>query len=242
MYFLITRPLTDKQNLAENLPSALTPIFQPMLEITFPDIKAELAELRLRGCEGIIFTSGNGVRAVQDFQQLYHLPVFTVGEKTAALARSTGFTKVISLGANVEEATGYLVVEKSKLPVSLIYFRGDKVTTDLKAELTDFGYNIQEVVVYKAEDAEDFSPTLLTLYNNNQLNAASFYSQATAQNYIRLATRYNLKENHSKIEAFALSEQIAQILKQMQWHKIHVAKSPTEKKMLELVLSRYEEK
>ena len=242
MYFLITRPLIDAQNLVENLPVCFMPICEPMLRVIFPDIKAEINEVNESENQAIIFTSSNAVRAVKDFGRLYNLKAFTVGEKTAKLVESAGFKEVVCIGANVAEAISYFDQEKEKLPRSLIYLRGNRIKKDLKSVLSVLGYNIEQIIVYKTEQVDSFSSKVRALFEQDQLKAASFYSQATAINYIRLATEFNLKENHRQIEAFALSEQIAEILEQIKWRRVNIAKRPTEKEMMELIFSRYEKK
>ena len=240
MYFLITRPLIDTQNLINRLPAYLTPICEPMIEISFPNIEADVLKLNLDDFEGIIFTSSNGVRAVSKIKSLHSLKVYTVGEKTALLARSFGFNQVTCLGASVEEAIKYITNSNGEVPQSLIYFSADKITKDLKFDLANFGYKIKQLVVYHTKPTNFFSHELLLAFKSHQIKAVSFYSGATALNYIRLASQYKLKENHRKIEAFALSEQVADILMQIQWLKVHIANRPTDNEMIKLVRNSYE--
>jgi uroporphyrinogen-III synthase len=67
------------------------PVVAPLLEVhPLP------AEIALDGVAALAFTSANGVRAFAERSEERALPVYTVGDATAAAARKAGFAKVAS--------------------------------------------------------------------------------------------------------------------------------------------------
>ena len=113
------------------------------------------------------------------------------------------------------------------------------MTKDLKVVLGNLDYEVEQVICYESLAVKDFSSQFIDKLNSNFIGAVSFYSQLTAENFIRLAKKDNLIENLKHLEAFVLSEKIADSLRQVKWKMIHVAKDSDEKNMVELVRRRY---
>ena len=80
---------------------------EPLLTIrTLPGAAIDLA-----GVQAVLFTSSNSVRAFAELSERRDLPCFTVGDATAAAARSAGFAEVHSAGGDVRDLAR-LVTEK----------------------------------------------------------------------------------------------------------------------------------
>lgn len=90
-----TRPGADRT--AERLRAlGHEPVVQPVLEV-----RPAPAKLDLEGVGLIAFTSANGVSAFAALTPRRDLPVFAVGDATAAAARAAGFTEVRSAAGDV---------------------------------------------------------------------------------------------------------------------------------------------
>ena len=240
MYFIITRPTIDTKIIAEKLSSLkLQLLFEPMLEIRPIDSKTIIGNIKCDEFDGVIFTSSNAIRAVGNLKDLHKKQIYVVGEKTAQLAGSHGFEKVIIAGSNVDEFCDYFANNKKLASKRLVYFSGTYVTKDLKVVLGNLDYEVEQVICYESLAVKDFSSQFIDKLNSNFIGAVSFYSQLTAENFIRLAKKDNLIENLKHLEAFVLSEKIADSLRQVKWKMIHVAKDSDEKNMVELVRRRY---
>jgi len=240
MYFIITRPSIDAQNQAAQLSFLKHNIlFEPMLEIRQLDIQYHLAQINLEEFDGMIFTSSNGVRAVENLTRLHDKLAFVIGEKTAYLAQSCGFTQVVNTGSNASALCDYLISKKQLEKKRLIYFSGTYVTKDLKAELSNYNYQITQIMCYQSSPVKAFSEQFLAKLSVNFIGAISFYSQLTAESFIKLANESNLLENLKQIEAFALSKKIAESLSQVKWKIIHESKIADETSMVELIRQRY---
>src|SRR5207245_2589780 len=97
---LVTRPRAEAESLAEALASrGIAAIIEPLLEIHY---RSEPAP-DLAGVQAVLCTSANGVRALARLTAERALPLFAVGEASAARAREEGFARVESAGGNVDD-------------------------------------------------------------------------------------------------------------------------------------------
>src|SRR5512146_3395419 len=84
---LVTRPRADAESLAEALAArGIEAIVEPMLEIHYRDAPAP----DLVGVQAILCTSANGVRALAKVTDERRVPLFAVGDASAARAREAG--------------------------------------------------------------------------------------------------------------------------------------------------------
>src|ERR1700680_2333978 len=103
MRALITRPRAESEGLAALLAErGIEAVIEPLIEIahsaaTLPDLSS---------VQAILCTSVNGVRALARASEERGLPVFAVGDATAARARAEGFTAVESAGGGINDAVG----------------------------------------------------------------------------------------------------------------------------------------
>src|SRR5438132_1488878 len=94
---LVTRPRAEAESLAEALAArGIAAIIEPLLEIHYrSEAAADLA-----GVQAVLCTSANGVRALARLTGERALPLFAVGEASAARAREEGFARVESAGGS----------------------------------------------------------------------------------------------------------------------------------------------
>src|SRR5262249_54000483 len=97
---LVTRP----DNAARSLDAALArrgagAIIAPVVEIHYRDgVTLDLADV-----QAVLCTSANGVRALARINPERRLPLFAVGEATAARAHAEGFSAVAAADGNVDD-------------------------------------------------------------------------------------------------------------------------------------------
>src|SRR5579885_3249920 len=88
---LVTRPRAEAVELAAALERrGIAALIEPLIEIRF----ADLPPPDLAGVRAILCTSANGVRALARLTPARGLPLFAVGDATAARAREAGFAAV----------------------------------------------------------------------------------------------------------------------------------------------------
>ena len=99
MRALVTRPRAEAASLAEALAArGIAALLEPLLDIHYRDLGGPFD---LSGVQALLCTSANGVRAFTRFSPERAIPVFAVGEATAARARAEGFSDVHSAGGAV---------------------------------------------------------------------------------------------------------------------------------------------
>ena len=100
MQALVTRPREESESLASALAArGVGAVIEPMMQVHYRAAAApDLATV-----QAILCTSANGVRALARVTGERGLPLFAVGEATAARARAEGFTEVESAGGAVAD-------------------------------------------------------------------------------------------------------------------------------------------
>ena len=99
----------------------------------------------------IVFTSVHGVRHHPLRHELRNVPVFTVGDRTAAQAALAGYLNVRSAKGDVV-ALARLIRDQLPAPGRLTHYSGRDVAGDLGAMLRRFGYLVERRVVYVAQE------------------------------------------------------------------------------------------
>src|SRR5712692_4630026 len=95
---LVTRPRAEAGSLAEALAArGIAAIIEPLLDIHYRSAPSP----DLAGVQAILCTSANGVRALARLAEERAVPLFAVGEASAARARAEGFARVESAGGSV---------------------------------------------------------------------------------------------------------------------------------------------
>ncbi|MGH6929838.1 MAG: uroporphyrinogen-III synthase, partial [Dongiaceae bacterium] len=114
LHALVTRPEEDAAPLAAALAErGIEVTVEPLLTIR----PVADAPIDLQGAQALLFTSANGARsfaalaATRDLSGWRELPVFAVGDASAAAARDAGFSRVESAGGDVA-ALARLVIDR----------------------------------------------------------------------------------------------------------------------------------
>lgn len=120
----------------------LEPLIAPLLKV-----EAIPAEIELGGVAALAFTSANGVRVFSKRCGRRDLPVFTVGDATAAAAEQAGFAEVRSAAGDVA-ALAALIAQES--PEGAVLCPGAEVRAgDLVGDLAREGVEAQAMAVYR---------------------------------------------------------------------------------------------
>src|SRR5436853_3743583 len=90
MRALVTRPRAESADLAELLAArGIDAVIEPLLDIRYRGGPAP----DLTGVQAILCTSANGVRALARLTDERGVPLFAVGDASAARARNDGFSR-----------------------------------------------------------------------------------------------------------------------------------------------------
>jgi uroporphyrinogen-III synthase len=230
---LVTRPQADARRTAAALGArGHEAIVAPLLDIEIvPD-----ADLGTGPWTALLVTSANAVRAIAGHKrrrELQDVAVFTVGERTGAAMRETGFTAVASADGDVT-ALARLVAARLKPPARLLYLAGEERSGDLAGTLRTQGFSVDTVLVYRAVTAATLPPQAAAALASG-LDGVVHFSRRSAEAYVNAARNAGLLEAALRIPVhLCLSLRVAEPLTQAGATKIRIAARPDETALLEL--------
>jgi uroporphyrinogen-III synthase len=206
-----------------------TPIIAALL-----DIHPLRAALPAAGrFQAILATSGNATRALPSSHR--DLPLFAVGEATAARARAAGFTRVRSANGNACALAALVAKWCADRAAPLLLVTGRGHGRDLAADLRSRGFSVIRRAVYAAVPVTVLPCAARAELASGRLVAALFFSAETARQCIRLVRAARLDEAVRPVEALAIGEPAAVALRALPWRRIRVAERPNQKAMLALL-------
>lgn len=231
MRILITRPIEDAKPLADALEErGVEVLIEPLLEIRHLDD----AEIDLDGVQGLLFTSGNGVRAFAALSPRRDLKAFTVGDGSAEAARQAGFPDVESAKGDLE-ALAALVVDRLKAEDGILFHAAGTVTAgDLKARLEGLGYRVRRAQLYEAKVATALSPETRANLTLGGIDAVLLFSPRTAVTFAELWQAAGAP-SLAHIQALCLSAAVAREIGNLGWAAVEIADRPDLRSMLALV-------
>ncbi|MBR0773721.1 uroporphyrinogen-III synthase [Bradyrhizobium diazoefficiens] len=236
MSILVTRPHPDNEATAAALRARghvvlLAPVlkFEP---IAFQD-ESEA------GFGAIIVTSANAIRAVAPQLRdlgLLDLPLFAVGEHTAAVARDAGFDEVIIAGGDAaslrdkvtRSARGKLLKRES----TLLYLAGAELSRDLGGELGAEGFNVVTQTTYRMVPVRHLPREVCEGFAAHGIAAVLHYSRRSARAFLEAAQDEGVEISALAIPQCCLSETVAAVLRDA-GAQVFVAATPDENALFE---------
>ncbi|MGV3579544.1 uroporphyrinogen-III synthase [Brevundimonas sp.] len=209
----ITRAQPGAERTAERLTDlGFTPVVASLLTIRPLDIRPDLT-----GIEALAFTSRNGVKAFAAGSPVPALPIFAVGDATAAAAREAGFTDVRSADGDLRALAALIRTEGAGL--TILHPAAAEPAGDLAALVGDTA-RITTVAVYEAVETSPAPPEVW--------NAVLIHSPRAAR---ALAVRLSPEAVADRI-AVAISPAAAEPLTATGFAEIRIAEVPTEDGLL----------
>jgi uroporphyrinogen-III synthase len=229
---LVTRPEPDASETAARLGALdIEAVIEPLLiaqtlrtSLPPPDGFAALA-----------VTSANALRALRHRDQVagyVRLPVYTVGDRTATLARALGFTDVTSAAGNLNDLVALLARAGVAGPV--LYPAAKQQSGDLARALAPHGVMVITTPVYEMHPASELTGPTRANLESGAIAAALFYSRRTAETFATLAGALGDK---TRLGVLCLSEAVAAPLIAAHFVRVSLADHPSEEAMLSLALS-----
>jgi uroporphyrinogen-III synthase len=189
----------------------------------------------------IIVTSTSALMVLQQRgipTQLKQLPVFCVGDKTAAKAEKVGFSKVRSAGGTAMDL-GALVVNSLPDKIgggrNVLYLCGVDTTPGLAGILKGDRVNLCRWVLYKANLVNQLTKFSVDWLRNSDAVGVLLFSARTADQFVKTANAYNLLHDVDNIKFFAISEKVKAALPDRLQLKCKVASLPTERGLFDLI-------
>lgn len=208
----ITRARPGADRTAERLSLlGFTPVLAPLLVIRPLNVSPDLT-----GIQALAFTSRNGVKAFADLSPDRSLPVFAVGDATAASARAAGFADVRSADGDLSALAALIRAEGSGL--SILHPGAAEPAGDLAALVDDA--RITSLAVYEALETGTAAP--------EAWDAVLIHSPRAAR---ALAATVDPEQAKTRL-ALTISEAAAAPLATLPFAEVRIAEAPTENALL----------
>jgi uroporphyrinogen-III synthase len=188
----------------------------------------------------VIVTSANALRSIEPHlkgHRLLELPLFAVGDQTAAAARRAGFTHVISAGS---DAAGLrdLVLERVKAKelkkaATLLYLAGADLARDLAGELGEHGLRVVTQTTYKMSPVASLPREVCDAFAANRVEAVLHYSQRSARAFLDAARAGGVEISALAIPQCCISAAVASVLRDAGATQVAVAAAPDENALFE---------
>lgn len=237
MAILVTRPHPDNETTALALRARGFDVhLAPLLKFE-PVAFQDAGETKYGG---VIVTSANGIRAIVPQLaelNLLKLPLFAVGEHTAAAAREAGFVDVIVAGGDaaalretiLKSARDKIVKKKS----TLLYLAGADLSRDLAGELGADGFDVLTQTTYRMAPVSHLPREVCDGFAAHGIEAVLHYSRRTARAFLEAARGEGVEISALAIPQCCLSENVAGVLREAGATQVAVAASPDENALFE---------
>lgn len=227
---LITRPEPGASETAARVASlGYQPVVAPMLAIR--TLRAPLPPSA--NVQAILATSGNAIPALPASHR--HLPLFAVGEATAARARRAGFSQVSSANGDSGALAALVAQSCDRSAGPLLFACGRDQGKEFASDLRSRGFGVVRRVVYAATPANTLPDTAREAFRSGGLTAALFFSAETARQCVRLLQAARLHDTVQSVEALAIGQPAAVALQALPWRRTRVAAQPNQDAILALL-------
>ena len=174
----------------------------------------------------LVVTSGQAVPALP--ATLHGVPVFCVGDATAAKLRVAGFNRVESAAGDAT-ALARLIIARNVPGLHVLAVgerHGQKLTADLRAA----GISVLRRQVYRVTKLRKMPKHIRAGLEAGEFDGALFYSAETASTFAALNP-----PGTASMQAYALSQNVAEGLQDLPWAAIHTAIAPTEADLMAML-------
>ena len=217
MAVLVTRPHPDDEATAAALRDRGFDVLRaPMLRFE-PVPFHDDADARYGA---VIVTSANALRAIASQladSRLLKLPLFAVGEHTAAAACGAGFGQVITAGGNAAALRDLVLAsvksKQLKKASTLLYLAGADLARDLAGELGEKGFTVVTHTTYRMAPASSLPREICDAFVANQVEAVLHYSRRSARAFLEAARSGGVEISALALPQCCISNAVAAILR-----------------------------
>ena len=237
MAVLVTRPHPDDEATAAALRDRGFDVLRaPMLRFE-PVPFHDDADARYGA---VIVTSANALRAIAAHladSRLLKLPLFAVGEHTAAAARDAGFGEVITAGGNAAALRDLVLSgvksKQLKKATTLLYLAGADLARDLAGELGEKGFTVVTHTTYRMAPASSLPREICDAFVANQVEAVLHYSRRSARAFLEAARSGGVEISALALPQCCISSAVAAILRDAGAPQVTSAASADENALFE---------
>ena len=185
--------------------------------------------------QAVLLTSAAALPALGE--KFHHLPVFAVGDATAAAARAAGFATVASAAGDASALTVLAIAQLRPDAGSLLFPGAALLAADIVRPLRAAGFRVLRRIVYRSRPAPSLPAEALAALAAGEISHALFFSPGSARAFRALVRleRPEVVLHCTQTEALAISPATAAALAPLQWRRIRVASRPNQDEVLALL-------
>lgn len=231
---LVTRPREDAAGLVADLEArGHRAMLAPLLTIVPRDSVDWPAGHK--NAQALLVTSANGARAFARLDPRRALPVYAVGDASAATARDLGFGDVRSASGNVQDLAALIKQTLDPAGGPLLHPAAGKLAGDLQGALGAVGFTVLRAVLYDAVPVTALSADCRQALNDGLIDAITFFSPRTGASFVSLIETAGLSAACEKVAAVCLSPAVAEAVSALTWRRVAVAERPEQTALLALL-------
>ena len=239
MAILVTRPHPDGEATAASLRArGFDVLLAPMLR--FEPVAFDDDEDMRYGA--VIVTSANALRGIErqlkDGQWL-KLPLFAVGEHTAAAARNIGFEAVIPAKGGADSLRDLVLASVKakalKKASPLLYLAGADLARDLAGELGERGFTVVTQTTYRMVPLSSLPRETSDAFAANRIEAVLHYSRRSARAFLESVRAAGVEISALAIPHCCISAAVASVVRDAGATRVMAAASPDENALFELL-------
>lgn len=239
MAVLVTRPHPDDETTAAGLRArGFEVLLAPMLRFE-PTAFHDDADAQYGA---VIVTSANALRGIGPqlkASQLLKLPLFAVGENTAAAARTVGFEHVISAkgdAASLRDCVlGSVKAKTLKKASPLLYLAGADLARDLAGELGERGFTVVTQTTYRMIPLSSLPREVCDAFAANKIEAVLHYSRRSARAFLESVRAAGVEISALSVPQCCISAGVASVVREAGATQVMVAASPDENALFALL-------
>jgi uroporphyrinogen-III synthase len=239
MAILVTRPHPDDETTAANLRArGFEALLAPMLRFE-PAAFHDDADAHYGA---VIVTSANALRGIESQltgNPLLKLPLFAVGEHTAAAARNIGFENVISAqgdAATLRDCVLASVKAKALKKVNpLLYLAGADLARDLAGELGERGFTVVTQTTYRMIPLSSLPREVCEAFGASRIEAVLHYSRRSARAFLESVRAAGVEISALSVPQCCISAGVASVIRDAGATQVLVAASADENALFTLL-------
>jgi uroporphyrinogen-III synthase len=225
---LVTRPREEADALVQALAArGVQALVEPMMEIHFLEAVPDLL-----GVQAVLCTSANGVKALARAGADKCVPLYAVGDATAARGRQEGFVTVVSAGGNALDLAQFVARRLRPEDGRLLHVSGSDVAGNLAGELHARGFETLRTVLYEARPVAALSTAAKGALAAEKIDFALFFSPRTAEIFVRLICAAAIGAACARITALSISAAADAVLGKIAWRSRRIAERPDQPGLL----------
>lgn len=185
-------------------------ISTPLLEIKSNEANEETIKqtlFRLKEFDCIVFTSANGVTFLKKYldqwnvpySDLQHMVAASVGRKTSKQMEKLHLTVSVIPEEFVAEKLAEKMKEELDRHSNILVIRGNLSRPTLIEELTAYGFEVKDLVVYETIHNHTEASKLTSYIERNEIDFITFTSSSTVDSFMKVLYQKELLENLKKV-------------------------------------------